>query len=142
MGGRIPWNRHSREKVVLRIYAAILFAALLSGCAIISDKKFSEDLSQAWVGKTVSEVIALEKRPPARVINIPDGTALYIWSQDTGSTTNVSCWKNDQGSTRCTGRNNASGLCEITAQASSTGIVTSVFTTNCLHFKTGEYRYR
>ena len=112
---------------MLRIYAAVLFAAGLSGCAIISDKKFSEDLSQAWVGKTVSEVIALEKRPPARIINIPDGTALYIWSQDTSYARKGNYFP---------------GLCEITAQASSTGIVTSVFTSGCDHFKTGEYRYR
>lgn len=126
----------------LRIHAVVLFSAGLSGCAIISDEKFSQDLSQLWVGKTVSEVIAMEKRPPSRIINLPDGTALYVWSQDTSYTTNVSCWKNDQGHTHCAGGNHVSGLCEISAQVSSAGIVSSVFTSGCLHFKTGEYRYR
>lgn len=125
---------------MLGIYAAVLFAAALSGCAIISDEKFSQDLSRQWVGKTVSEVIVLEKRPPSRVMNLPDGAVLYVWSQDTSYTTNVSC-KNNQGNTRCTGGDHIPGLCEITAQASSIGVITSVFTSGCDHFKTGEYRF-
>lgn len=127
---------------MVSVHPAVLFVVGLSGCAIISDEKFSQDLSQEWVGKTVSEVITLEKRPPSRVMNLPDGAALYVWSQDTSYSTNVSCNKNDQDNTSCTGGNYIPGLCEITAQTSSIGIVTSVFATGCDHFKTGEYRYR
>ena len=111
---------------MLRIHALILFAAVLSGCASISDERYSQDLSQQWVGKTISEVTALVQRPPSRVMNLPDGTVFYVWSQDRSYASKG---------------NYVSGLCEITAQAGGTGVVTSVFSSGCDHFKTGEYRW-
>ncbi len=111
---------------MLHIHAFILFAVGLSGCASISDEKYSQDLSRQWVGKTISEVIVLQKQPPSRVMNLPDGIVYYVWSQDRSYAVKG---------------NYVSGLCEITAQADSTGVVTSVFSSGCYHFKTGEYRY-
>jgi hypothetical protein len=125
----------------MRIAIPVLVAAL-SSCTIVGDKKYGEYLSEQWTGKTLSEVTVLEGRPPSRVVNLPDGGIFYVWSQDTSFISSVSCNKNAQGQTNCSGGDHYSGSCEVTAQANSAGVVTSVFTSGCAHFKTGEFRYR
>lgn len=108
------------------MHALVLVVAWLSGCASISDERYAQDLSQQWVGKTISEVTAQQKRPPSRIMNLPDGTVFYVWSQDRSYAVKG---------------NYVSALCEITAQASNSGIVTSVYSSGCHHFKTGEFQY-
>ncbi len=114
----------------------------VSGCSIISDKKYGEELSKDWIGKNISEITKQQGRPPSRVVTLPDGAIFYVWSADTSFTTNINCQNNSQGNTACSGGDYFSGSCEVTAEADNSGIITKVFSSGCSHFKTGEYRYR
>lgn len=116
--------------------------ATLSGCTVKSDEEIAQEQSAEWVGKSISEVIKTESRPPSRVMELPDKSFIYIWSQDTSYTTSIDCKEGINGSTQCNGGNHVSQSCEVSALVDQQGVVTSVKSSGCTHFKTGNFRYR
>lgn len=106
----------------------------VSGCGVVtpvSDEKLTADISSAYVGKPISHVIQKEPRTPSRVMNLPDGTSVYVWSLVSTSSSPVTCGKGSKGETTCSGGGVISRNCETSAIVDQAGIVTAMRVSGC-----------
>ncbi len=98
-----------------------------------SDEELSIKFSSQYRSKNISGFLKNIARAPSQVINMPDGTSVYIWSNDTSHNSAPVCTTINN-VTRCTSGQHIPGSCDKSVFTDKSGIITEIKVSGCSEY--------